>query len=218
MAEVIKEHCNKCGPYVNHNVVNKIEVRDGEVIDNRYELSWADIYTVLQCAGCDSVKILHEDWFSEHYEPDGNLTINKRYYPPAIFRKEPEWLNKLSADWHITRLLREVYSALQNNAPSLAAMGIRAVLEAIMIDKVNDQGTFINNLKAFQDKGFISQIQLDRINDALELGHASIHRGFIPQSDQVIFALELTEAIVHHLYVLEDEAKEAVKGIPPKKP
>jgi hypothetical protein len=37
-------------------------------------------------------------------------------------------------------LLEEIYIATQNNLPRLAIMGIRALLEHIMIDKVTDQG------------------------------------------------------------------------------
>jgi len=47
-------------------------------------------------------------------------------------------------------LLAEVYTAFQANARRLATMGVRAVLEAVMIDKVRDNGSFAKNLDAFQ--------------------------------------------------------------------
>lgn len=214
IGEKIKDRCNSCGASVNHEVINIQRRRDSELINNEFEISWGDDYTILKCYGCDSVRIKHEDWFSEDTGHDGAPHIRVRYYPPTIFRKEPEWFRDLDEEWHITKLCREVYAALQNSCPSLAAMGLRAVLEAIMIDKVGDQGTFNKNLKSFEENGYISKIQMGILKNALELGHASIHRGFVPDNEQVIFALDLTETIVHHLYLLNDQANNAVSNIP----
>jgi hypothetical protein len=86
--------------------------------------------------------------------------MTEAYYPPSIFRPQPKWLSLPDREWHITKLLQEVYNVLQNNAPVLAAMGIRAVLEAIMIDRVGDNGSFAANLKKFQVQGHISMVQL----------------------------------------------------------
>jgi hypothetical protein len=97
-------------------------------------------------------------------------------------------------------------------------MGVRAVLESVMIDKLSDQGTFKENLKLFFENGYISKIQMEILEGALELGHASIHRGYIPDSDQIIFALDLMETIVHHLYLLKDQAKHSLTGVPSRLP
>ncbi|WP_260293668.1 DUF4145 domain-containing protein [Sedimenticola hydrogenitrophicus] len=214
--EVIKDLCNSCGPSVNYTVKNVLRRTDSEVFEGQFEVSWGDSYTVLQCNGCDAVKIKHNDWFSEDVEADGRPVVNTRYYPPTIFRKQPTWFRELDTEWHITKLMKEVYSALQNDCPSLAAMGVRAILEAIMIDKIGDQGSFTKNLKAFEIEGYISKIQLEILDKALELGHASIHRGFVPNNGQVVFSLDLTETIVHHLYLLKESASLAVKDIPPR--
>ncbi|SHL40013.1 hypothetical protein SAMN05216428_102279 [Nitrosospira sp. Nsp11] len=45
-------------------------------------------------------------------------------------------------DKFVEEFLNEIYVALQNNLPRLATMGVRALLEKIMISKVGDQGTF----------------------------------------------------------------------------
>lgn len=214
VSEVIKERCNSCGPSVNHTVLDIRKRHDSELIEDHFEISWGDIYTILKCNGCDAVKIKHDDWFSEDTGPMGQPNLNTRYYPPSIFRKPPDWLRELDSEWHITKLFKEVYSSLQNDCPSLAAMGLRAILEAVMIDKVKDQGGFHANLKAFESAGFISRLQLEILEKALEVGHASIHRGLIPKNDQVIFSLDLAETLVHHLYLLKDKAVVATSDIP----
>ena len=213
----MKAHCNTCGGERNHERLNKIQKNWSEEVGGGYPVSGGDTYYVLECRGCESLKILHESWFSEDTDLNGDQCISQVYYPSSIFRPLPRWFKSLDRTWHIAKLLREIYQAMQNDAPSLAAMGIRAVIEAIMIDKVGDQGTFKKNLAEFQAKGFISTFQLGILEAVLELGHASIHREFIPGSDQLEVALDIMENLVHELYLLEDRAKATVKSIPQRK-
>ena len=210
----MKAHCNTCGGERNHDRRNKIQ-KDWS--DSRYPISGGDIYYVLECRGCESIKVLHESWFSEDTDEYGDPRVSQVYYPPSIFRPHPRWFQSLDHAWHITKLLREIYQAMQNGAPSLSAMGIRAVIEAIMVDKVGDHGTFKKNLAEFQAKGFISTLQLGILEAALELGHASIHREFIPDFNQLEVALDIMENLVHELYLLEDRAKVTVKNLPQRK-
>jgi Domain of unknown function (DUF4145) len=214
---VMKAHCNTCGGDRNHERLNKIEKNWSETLDSGYQISGGDTYYVLECRGCESIKVLHESWFSEDTDADGTPLTNRVYYPSSIFRPHPRWYKSLDNEWHISKLLREIYQAMQNDAPSLAAMGIRAVIEAIMIDKVGDQGAFKRNLTEFQAKGFISTFQLGIFEAVLELGHASIHREFTPASDQLEVAMDIMENLVHELYVLEHRAKATVGKIPKRK-
>ncbi len=208
MTEIIKAHCNDCGGQRNHLLLNKIRKEEGQEINEHYNVTWVDTYFFLECQGCESVKLLHESSFSEF--PEKTL----RYYPPSTYRKLPRWLSHLDKDWHLTKLVHEIYQALQNDAPSLASMGIRAAIEAIMIDKVSDHGSFAKNLKSFQDAGYMSISQLTALNAALELGHASIHRGHIPEIAHLETALDILEHLMHGLYVLTPKAEASAKDIP----
>lgn len=209
-----KAHCNTCGGARNHLLLNKIRKDGEELLESRYRVSWGDTYYVLECCGCESVRLLQESWFSEDTDHEGQPNLHSTYYPSSIFRPLPRWFSSLDDEWHITRLVKETYQALQNDAPSLAAMGVRAAIEAIMIDKVGDNGTFKGNLKAFQAKGYISSFQLENLEAALELGHASIHRGFIPKKHQIEVALDILENLLQGLYLLEKKAKATVEALP----
>jgi hypothetical protein len=46
--------------------------------------------------------------------------------------------------------LREIYTALRNSALSLTTIGIRALLERVMVDKTGDHGLLIKNLDQFK--------------------------------------------------------------------
>lgn len=66
--------------------------------------------------------------------------------------------------------------ALQHDLPALAVMGIRALLEAVMISKAGDHGTFSENIAEFEKLGYVSKLQRARLETILEAGHATIHR------------------------------------------
>jgi hypothetical protein len=53
----------------------------------------------------------------------------------------------------IGQLLREVYAAVRGGQYRLATMGIRTVLEQVIIAKVGDHNSFSKNLEQFYDAG-----------------------------------------------------------------
>lgn len=217
MADSVKKaHCNRCAGLTNHDVLNSVKkVEDDTVVDHGHEfhIGWGDHYFFLQCRGCESVTTLHESWFSEVCDYDGNPIIEKAYYPPAISRPVPKWLRDIHSS-EIQSLMQQIYRAFHNDSLSLAAMGVRAVIEAIMIEKVGDQNSFHANLKEFESKGFISKIQRTTLDTALDLGHATIHRAFSPDTKQIGLAMDILENLVHVLYFLEHQSANESKRIP----
>jgi hypothetical protein len=180
-------------------------------------VSGADRYETLKCCGCEQIKLRHTSWFSEDDEP----TIN--YFPAAIFRRRPDWFAELwmelsGGDDFVETLLKEIYVALQNNLPSLAAMGVRALLERVMISKTGDQGTFAANMAAFEKLGFVSRIQRERVEAILEAGHATIHRSFTPSTTDVITLVDIAEHIVETVYLHESKIAALNKRVPPRAP
>ena len=175
----------------------------------------SDRYETLKCGGCDAVKLRHTAWCSEDDEPVVT------YYPPAIFRPQPKWFSDLwvelkTEDEFVENLLREIYVALQNNSPNLAAMGIRSLLEKIMISKTTDLGAFSKNISEFERLGYVSRIQRERLEAILEVGHATIHRAFAPTTKDVVTLVDIAEHIVEAIYLHERKVN-ALKGrVPPR--
>lgn len=195
------------------------EVKWSEEIDKEYSVSGSDSYDLFRCCGCERVVFRHRSWDSEDYDPEtGRPEICDRYYPPPTFRNLPSWINELSFitihDCSIFDLMYEISIALQNDAPRLATMGIRALLEIVMIDSVGDNGNFTANLKAFQDKGYISQKQKDVIEPIIEAGHATIHRSFSPTKTDVVQLMDVTESIIEAIYINELRVKKLAGKIP----
>lgn len=207
-----KAHCNTCGGDRNHEILHSEKTTWDDPV---HPISGSDTYETLKCCGCENIKLRHTSWFSE----DDGPTVN--YFPASIFRRNPDWFNELwlelgSDDEFVEQLLKEIYVALQHNLPSLAAMGVRSLLEKIMVSKTGDQGTFIQNIAEFEKLGYVSRIQRERLEAILEAGHAAIHRTFKPSKKDVITLVDLTEHIVETVYLHEAKVSALKKRVPPR--
>jgi hypothetical protein len=206
-----KAHCNTCGGDRNHTILH---TESALWSDDENGISGRDLYEMLRCNGCDDIKLRHTSRFSG----DDGPTIT--YFPPSIFRPKPAWLNILwfqqAEGLVVQELLSEVYSALQNNQPRLAAMGVRATLEQIMVSRVGDQRSFAKNLAEFEAKGFVSPVQRERLEAILEAGHASIHRSYKPSQADLVTLVDLTEHIVESVYLHESAVALLKNRVPPR--
>lgn len=211
MVETTKAHCNGCLGERKHEILHvyKAHWSDEETGINGY-----DQYELLKCLGCERITLRHISSSSEDYEP----TIH--YYPPSIFRSRPPWFNELLSlkdTRYIRNILQEIYVGLQNGTARLSTMGIRALLEFIMIQKVGDNGSFSKNLSEFERKGYISQGQRDILNTVLEAGHATMHRSYSPSQGDLVTCMDIAESVIETIYVHPLKAKKLTEKIPKRK-
>jgi hypothetical protein len=179
----------------------------------------ADHY-VLRCCGCEAISYETSWWHSDLQGEDGELLRDVKSYPPKTVRQKPHWhadvfLAAVFDDKHFSHLLDEVYIALQNNCPRLAVMGIRALLETIMVEKCGDRGTFDAHLEEFQKQGYISAVQRRAMKSVIDAGHATIHRSFKPDTKEALIALDIAENLIESIYVAEEKAGRL--KVPPRK-
>jgi len=214
MVEIkLKAQCNKCLGETNHLLLHKEDQPWDEEIDHGMFIHGSETFNMVKCCGCDSVKLMHSSWFSEICDEYGRPIVDINYYPPAISRAEPNWLSEVGGIFpnermqYVRGLLKEIYSALHNDSRRLAAMGIRALIEHLMIMEVSDNGTFRKNLEAFQQAGNLSSKQKEIVESLLEAGHAAVHRGFHPSSEDVMTLVEITESLVETIYVHSQKAE-----------
>jgi Domain of unknown function (DUF4145) len=169
-------------------------------------------YTVFQCCGCSNVVMRKDFWFTD-LTPDTWDPSYRSWHPALATRKMPSWLQwrrDTTAD-----LLKQIYAALNADLRTLAMMGIRALLDQLLNEKVGDIGGFAQKLKRACDLGFLSARQLEVIQPALEAGHAASHRAFEPTTEVLTFSLDVVEGILHQ----DELAKkvDAIKNATPKR-
>lgn len=147
------------------------------------------------------------------------------YYPGAMARRMPAWASHLFLDGvldrqidNINELLREIYTGLQNRMPRLAAMGVRALIESVMVQQKADKGSFEQNLKALRDAGHLSAKDSDRLEKVFDAGSAVIHRGHAPTEEEVAAMMDIAEHLLVSIYVNDGRADAAHRRVPPRIP
>lgn len=201
--------CSSCARKTLHDVLFERKRED------KYSRS---TYYLLSCCGCDAVSMCEMG-------SSDTVPFFRRYYPSPVWRKEPDWVlamrsNGSAEEQLISGLLHEIYQAVRGEQFRLAAMGIRALLEHVMIAKVGDLNSFEKNLDAFQNAGYISHIQRDAMKATLliEVGHAAVHRAFSPTYANLIVALDVVEGVLAPLFAHKDAAEKLAQRVPPRVP
>ena len=209
MTKEVPAPCSSCVRQTTHKVLYERSFTDEDRIST---------YAMLECCGCHRVCLGEQVRFI----PDGDVEHN--YYPSPVSRKEPDWLLSMivglsgSLNVQLASLLNEIYQAVHGGQNRLAAMGIRGLLEQIMVSKVGDRGSFEKQLDAFGEAGYISFVQRDAMKATLEVGHAAMHRAYKPTEEDLKVALDIVEGVMAPLYQHQSKAEKMVDRVPPRPP
>lgn len=221
--------CNTCIGEKRHRLLYKHSEKWSEEFDEHCLINGEDIYEMLQCGGCGRVCVCHTSYHSEISDDYGRAIPNVRYYPPPVSRRKPTWTYGVhlttkkglvihSSPQFVESLLEEIYVSMQSRSLRVAAMGIRALIETVMIDKITDHGSFSSNLDALMNKGFIAESQKETLLAVIDFGSATIHRGFFPQFEDIESALDITEAVIAAIYIYPLQAEAIRDKVPPRPP
>ncbi len=222
--ETTWDYCNKCGLHTNHDVVAS---EHGTGHEQEADDVWfMNAYDMLKCRGCLSITMRHTYGHKSDVYPNSPPEVT--YYPPRIARRAPCWIPKLasgeliSGDELVPRpiggLMLEIYTAVQSDLRRLVAMGVRAVLESVMVERVSDQRSFKANLDAFVKAGYLSVRQQGHLEAILEAGHAAMHRVWEPTADHINILLDITESIIETVYLHERGAAALDRAVPRQPP
>lgn len=212
-------HCNECLRETRHRVVHSAHFDNTETIEANWTVHSHLTYSICECGGCGTVLVVRE-----HVGDDTNGETLIEYLPPREYRRRPAWLRKfrwkaLAGKDPKSPLLNEIYSALSTDSLRLAALGLRALLEHVMVEQNHsDAGSFSNNVEAFMKAGHISANQRSALVKILDFGSAVMHRGHAPTREQVIAALDMTESIMQSIYSDITEVQRSMSDLPPRPP
>jgi hypothetical protein len=214
----MKAHCNECLKVTNQTLLYEKDFKAESQLGNRFTI---DHYQTLQCNGCEHITFRLVEIRDHITNKDGSPYEHEIYYPPEKLRQQPKWLVDLVAEhdqFSIFALLDEIYSALYAGSNSLVAIGIRSLIDLVMIAKVGDRGRFDFTLLAFQEAGFIAPKQKDFIMNTIDAGSASAHRGHRPQTEDLTLLLNIAESLIQTVFIFPKQSEVASKLIPPRPP
>jgi hypothetical protein len=209
VGSVVVSPCAECARETRHDVVH--------VIASQQEGSGYSVqntFATLQCRGCETVSLQHisDDGEFENVKNYPTLPLLRRSAPSSLllFRLFPP-----NSDIPVAELLDEIYSAARSGLRRLTTLGLRALLEQLIISKVGDHRSFKGNLERFTESGYTSINQRDALDAVYEVGSAAMHRGFNPSMSEIELMLDAVEKVLGGIYGIRPEIISS--NVPPKR-
>lgn len=213
----VKGHCPKCGPDRSALVKGEYRQSSSEEVDGgRYSVVFSETYRILECAGCDTAYCQRTVWCSEWGDPqDPGYEIT--YWPSTTKRPAPAWIDA-EIDGDLRRILIEVYSALNNEMPILAAIGIRTAFDrATELLKIDPNLTFKQKLDTLVSEGMLSSSEHKATAALIDAGSAAAHRGWLPEESALLTMISILEAFLYREFVVKAGIDDLVSAIPARR-
>lgn len=201
-----RELCLKCESNTNHEVVasHTINWEQDVFIDypNSFTIDGFEDYQMIKCLGCDSVSLKHTSYFSEDHDPtedDGGartVIYPKRGKNAIAEQNFPE----LPPD--LKRIYREAIDCFNNESYTLAAAGLRALIEGLCAelgikDGPTENGKRSDNLvgkiNGLAEKGYLTNTDAEALHEHRILGNDAVHKLTQPSMDEIRLAIKIVE-------------------------
>ena len=127
----------------------------------------------------------------------------------------PAWHKNLNPI--IKSLMEEVYFGLQKEMRALPSMGLRSVIDVVCNDLIGDVGGFTQKLEQLEERKHITPKHKALLETALNVGHATIHRGHFPELKELRIVLDIINHLLKEVYVLTPQSEDLKKTTPKRK-
>lgn len=192
--DTVRCFCRKCGGDRYVTVIgehtDKWEQDDSPVYGQ-------DKWRMVKCNGCAAISFVHEHYFSEDADDEGNIIVHSDVYPPASISNKgwPEfWWLGLNLDFFwIHDFYKEALTCFNLKMYASCVLVCRAILDGILNNKVGDIGTFYTKIQKYKEESGVDSGDCEVFINAYDVGSATVHRGHVPSSfvaQQIIHTVE----------------------------
>lgn len=224
----IQVECKDCGGRRNHWLLFE-EFRD--VIDPYGQPCERNYHRLVECKGCESIKYVSstQDFRYDHWDDEEEEDI--RVYPDAPGVREG-WRSTIDAFQSINhqkrasipgpvmKMYQETVTARNSNILTLAGGGLRAVVEAICIDKNIVDGNLHQKIETLASQNLLTNAQAQLLHEERYLGNNALHEMSTPSVSDIEDGLEIVEGLMNTIYILPVKAermknRREIKSKPP---
>jgi len=199
--------CTECNRTTSHDILH---TEESGGFSEESGIHWGSSYHTVRCRGCESISFVEVSWDSEDLDEEGQPLQRTVLYPSRGVRKPIEHYYYLPDK--VRAVYKETLTALSNKAPILAAIGIRAVVEAICADKGSATGNLERKIDLLVQNGHLASSQAHFLHLQRFMGNAAAHEIEAPDRAELDAALDIAENLLKTLYVLPMLAQDMKKS------
>ena len=207
--------CRNCKTKTNHDFIFNEEY-PGSYTDSFLDtFSYCDTYQIVRCCGCDNVSFVHiycdESMVYRISDDEIFEDSEVKIYPP-IEKYTKLDLPRKHVPRPVSKLYFEVLKSFENDMPTLAAIGLRTLLDNIC-DNLNvdtQDLDLIQKIKVLLDEGLISQNDFNILDGIRLIGNNSVHKHIAYDIETLDIALNVIEQLLKNVYIIRNTAKAAL--------
>jgi len=220
----IKVLCITCQRETKHRIAASFD-KHGSEFDRQegWAVEWYDRFQVIHCLGCETVTFRHLNWFSEAVDREmGYDGTTEKLYP----KRDTNTLAAralLNVPTTLKRIYTEVIDCFNNDALTLCAAGLRALVEGVCANQgVKDGSVEINKpdgtieikkmknlegkINGLHEKGILTKSTSEILHEHRFLGNEAIHELARPSSEELKLAISILEGTLEQLYEMPQQA------------
>lgn len=191
--------CQRCEKSTLHTTLTDVgeseESPDGDI------QFWSDYLTVV-CNGCNTISFCIASTCSEARDFEtGEFDVSYKYYPHRVEGKVPT-IDARMLPPRIRSVYNETHTALLNNMPVLAAIGMRAVIEAVCKSKGYMTGSLPSKIKSLAGAGLICEDNKNFLLNLKVMGDEGAHEVKAAGTDELDAAFGVVEHLLRTVFVV----------------
>lgn len=162
------------------------------------------IYGFWVCLGCDTGTLEEKYTCSGMHDYDGNDIYSNEYFPArSNIRKSREAKKFVHISEKLNIAYKEIIKAYNQGLEIITAMGIRALLEAILVEEGIDDREAYNltkKIRKLEERGTIPSGIIEGLKSIKFFGDDAAHRLNATNNHTILLSIELLEALLTQLY------------------
>lgn len=195
--------CGTCGEITCHHALTLVATSDSSP-DGDIQV-WSD-HMIVQCGGCRTVSFCVQSSCSEDivFNPQTEqeeLAITHRVYPTRIAGK-----GDLEHGYLLPHVIYKVYeetrTALANDQPVLAGIGIRAIIETVCKDRSAAGKNLMEKIDDLAKKGDVTPDGAKILHSLRFMGNEAAHEVKAHAQADLLTALDVAEYVLKGVYIL----------------
>ena len=198
--------CAECNRKTKHVVLASVDQTGSETYARGHHFSWGVSYQVIQCLGCETVsfrKATHdsESSFDRISEDEWEFRPDEELYPSRLAGRAGLVDVGLLPE-NVQRVYLETVKALNGHQPILAGIGLRALIEAICIEKGAAGTDLFGKIDSLLGLGVLTAEGAKILHKLRALGNQAAHE-VKPHSDEHLgVAMDVVEHLLQGVYIL----------------
>jgi hypothetical protein len=143
---------------------------------------------------------------------DNDKRETSGFFTDKELHNTPEWYGFLNNTQRA--LIWEINTAISIELEALPTIGLRTLLETIIVEKVGDEGGFRAKVERFQKGGYVTSKSAEALSHVLDAGNASAHRAYFPNKEDLVICVEVVKHLMHGIYILHPQVERVAENTP----